>query len=109
MHLLFLTCRHFNLWVENAYVKKHPVRYIRLQRHLMGNMTEWKADQLEFFFTEEHGVIGIDGHPKENAKVIISFILCVCVCHGEGVALMLQYQNEVKSSQPMSEFHSRGV
>ena len=69
MHLLFTSYRHFNLWVEKCYVKKQPVRYIGLQRHLLGNITEWTADQLEFFFTEEHGVIGIDGHPKQNAKV----------------------------------------
>ena len=77
MDLLFIMFRHFNLWLENAYIKKQPVRYIGLQRHILGNVADWNPSCIEFFFSEEHGVIGIDGHPKQNAQVYLIFMF-VC-------------------------------
>ena len=35
----------------------------------MGEFSEWKPDQVEFFFSEETGVLGINGSPKLNSEV----------------------------------------
>ena len=38
--------------------------------HLLGAFDDWFPDNMEFFFSEELGILGIDGRPKLDAQVI---------------------------------------
>lgn len=37
----------------------------------MPEFADWTPEDVEYFFSEEMGVIGINGRPKLNAKVYI--------------------------------------
>lgn len=39
------------------------------QHHLLKNFSDWTPDKLEFFFSEDIGVLGINGRAKPDAKV----------------------------------------
>ena len=48
---------------------KIPLQNLIVQHHLLGEFENWTPDKLEFFFSEELGVLGIDGRPKVDAQV----------------------------------------
>ena len=46
------------------------------QRHVLAeSYKDWKATNLEWFFCETTGILGIDGKAKTNPKVISSYHL----------------------------------
>ena len=48
------------------------MRLMSLQKHVLPlKVTDWKSEDMEWFFNSGQGVIGIDGKSKLNPKVTV--------------------------------------